>query len=117
MPGLALDARVLARAYDYLRATRPFCRWLLPESDALVFHVARSRHWQGQCYAIGARYGIDISEALVGQSPTLLAVMAHEMVHLAQKVARTETKAAHNAEFRRLAAQVCRAHGFDHKIF
>ena len=115
--GLALDTCVLERAYDYLRATKPFCRWRLPASDALIFNVAKARDWQGQCYALGDRYGIDISEALVGESATLLAVMAHEMVHLAQKIAKTETKAAHNAEFRRLAAQVCRVHSFDLKTF
>src|SRR5437868_467430 len=117
MNGLVLDASALARIYDYLRATQPFSRWRLPEPELVNFKVARSRVWQGQCYAQRGRYGIDISTALVGHSATLLTVMAHEMVHLAQKVAKTESNGGHNAEFQRLAAQVCRIHGFDHRTF
>src|SRR5262249_2000370 len=117
MHGLALEGRVLSAAYAYLRATHPFCRWRLPEPHEVKFHVARSKSWQGQCYVQGDRYGVDISSALVGQSVTLIAVMAHEMVHLAQKIAGTESRGSHNAEFCRRAAKVCRVHGFDPRTF
>lgn len=43
--------------------------------------------------------------------------MAHEMIHLHQHLRKTETRAQHNAEFKRLAAQVCAQHIFDPKSF
>jgi hypothetical protein len=118
MSGPALDERVLANAYEFLRATEPFCRWRLPAASAVTFKVARSRDWYGQCFAAKVGYAIDISAALVGHTNTLLSVMAHEMIHLRQMIARSETRgAAHNAQFHRLAARVCKVHGFDLKAF
>ncbi len=100
MSGLALDEAVLARAFDYLRSTEPFRRWGLPEASAIRFKVARSRLWYGQCFHDGKAYGVDISAALVSHSNTLLSVMAHEMIHLRQMVAGTQTRgASHNKEF------------------
>jgi hypothetical protein len=47
-----------------------------------------------------------------------MAVMAHEMVHLHQRDVCMETPGAqHNAAFNKLAAKVCRLHGFDPKLF
>lgn len=44
--------------------------------------------------------------------------MAHEMVHVKQRVARTETNGVeHNAEFRRLGKRVCARYGWDFKQF
>jgi hypothetical protein len=43
--------------------------------------------------------------------------MAHEMIHLHQRVTGMENSAQHNAAFRKLAAHVCRLHGFDPKAF
>jgi SprT-like family protein len=45
----------------------------------------------------------------------LLAAMAHEMCHLRQEM--TGDRGHHTAAFRRMAARVCRAHGFDLKTF
>ena len=40
--------------------------------------------------------------------------MAHEMIHMRQRLTKTETKGAeHNAEFHQLAKLVCRRLGFD----
>lgn len=58
---------------------------------------------------------IRVSEAKNGHTATLLATMAHEMCHLRQ--ARVGDRGLHSVGFRRMAARVCRAHGFDLKTF
>jgi hypothetical protein len=58
---------------------------------------------------------IRVSEAKNGHSATLLATMAHEMCHLRQEL--TGDRGHHTAGFKRMAARVCRAHGFDPKTF
>jgi phage terminase large subunit len=54
-------------------------------------------------------------EARNGFSATLLATMAHEMCHLRQEL--TGDRGHHTVAFKRMAARVCRAHGFDLKTF
>jgi hypothetical protein len=45
-------------------------------------------------------------------------VMAHEIIHLHQALVGMESPCAeHNAAFNKLAAQVCKTHGFDPKSF
>ena len=46
---------------------------------------------------------------------TLLATLAHEMCYLRQEM--IGDRGHHTAAFRRMAARVCRAHGFDIKTF
>jgi phage terminase large subunit len=58
---------------------------------------------------------IRVSEAKNGFTSTLLATMAHEMCHLRQQ--RLGDRGHHSASFKRMAARVCRAHGFDLKTF
>ena len=58
---------------------------------------------------------IRVSEAKNGFTVTLLASVAHEMCHLRQE--RIGDRSHHGAKFKRMAAQVCRAHGFDLKTF
>jgi hypothetical protein len=58
---------------------------------------------------------IRVSEACNGYTVTLLASIAHEMCHLFQE--RLGDRGHHNARFKRMAAAVCRAHGFDIKTF
>jgi hypothetical protein len=117
---LALTLDVLGSGYDFLRTTKPFSRWRLPPSEEIIFHVAKSPNWFGQAYQYknDGTYGIEISARLVSQTSTFLAVLGHEMIHVRQMIAGTATKnTAHNAEFHRLAAQVCRHHGLDLKAF
>jgi acyl-CoA reductase-like NAD-dependent aldehyde dehydrogenase len=45
----------------------------------------------------------------------LMAAMAHEMCHLRQQ--QLGDRGHHSASFKRMAARVCRAHGFDLKTF
>lgn len=117
---LRLTTENLPAAYEYLRACEPFRRLGLPEADAVAFRVSghkdRYGHMRGDVRSPGAE--IAISEACVGSSAKLIETMAHEMVHLYQHIARTETSGTqHNADFKRLARAVCREHLFDLKAF
>ena len=112
---LRLTPDMLAAGYDFLRTTAPFLRWRLPESDELGFHVVRDM-------ALSADFGVEqgipfirVSEANNGLAATLLATLAHEMIHLRQYL--TGDREHHGPRFKRMAARVCAVHGFDPKTF
>jgi hypothetical protein len=115
---LRLTSEMLACAYDLLRTAEPFDGWNLPESDDIVFYVVRDRTRCG--FYRRDRYGrhsIAISINCVGYMPTLVAIMAHEMVHLHLALTRMEGRSDHGAVFQHFAARVCAVHGFDPKLF
>lgn len=113
---MTLTPEGCAALYDALRAHPPFSRWALPESDEIEFHVTRDKRCFGM-YHYGDDHAITVSEAVVGHWSTLSETMAHEMIHLFQSINNSQTKAEHNTEFRKLAAEVCREFGFDLKAF
>jgi len=95
--------------------TEPFRRWKLPPSDELGFHVLRQT---GLSADFGVEDGIPfirVSEMSNGHSNTVLASLAHEMIHLRQYL--TGDRKMHGPRFKRMAARVCVAHGFDPRIF
>lgn len=115
---LPLSPDILRAAYDYLCATPPYRSWNLPDGEEVVFRVAKSTSHQGWYGREGGKHVICVSSAKIGRTISLIEVMAHEMVHLYQGDSRMETPGAeHNAAFRKLAARVCHAHGFDPKLF
>lgn len=115
---LRLTPEALRAAYEFLRGMPPFNRWRLPAPDYISFEVTSSTIDHGIYHAPkDGPHRIKISGAVNGHTATLLMTMAHEMVHLYQQVSGTATRAQHNAQFKRLAAQVCRHHGFDPKAF
>ena len=106
---------MLAAGYDFLRTTQPFRGWRLPDSDALGFHVVRKSQLSAD---FGVEQGmpfIRVSDVHNGHTVTLLATLAHEMIHLRQYL--TGDREHHGPRFRKMAARACRAHGFDPKIF
>ena len=112
---LRLAPEMLAAAYDFLRTTEPFKNWRLPESDDVGFSVVRDR---ARYADFGLEKGVPVirvSEARNGHAATLLATLAHEMCHLRQEM--IGDRGHHSAAFRKMAARVCRAHGFDIKTF
>ena len=120
MTHLPLTPEVLAAAYDYLAACEPFNRWNLPDSDDITFRVVKSRKMFAQ-YVWDGTHTIEVSSGTVGHTMTLLESMGHEMVHVHLRQTGMESKSSnpnvHNLPFRKLAAQVCRVHGFDLKAF
>ena len=111
---LTITRAMLVAAYELLRTTPPFRGWNLPDAGAVEFAVLRDRTTYGDCDGETIR----VSSSCHGHLRTLLATVAHEMIHLHQMRNRLETSnTEHNADFRRRAARVCRLHGFDPKIF
>lgn len=112
---LRLTPDMLATGYDFLRTTEPFRRWRLPESDELGFHVVRDAAMSADFGVRGGMPCIRVSEVNNGHTVTLLATLAHEIVHLRQHL--TGDREHHGPRFQRMAARVCAVHGFDPKIF
>jgi hypothetical protein len=118
---LHLTPDCLENAYEYLRTTPPFRGMTLPHADDLVFRVmgARDRfgHFRGRFKSVPDFNEIGVSIRAVNSTDLLMATMAHEMIHLYQHENGSATRSAHNAEFERIAARVCRIHGFDRETF
>jgi hypothetical protein len=118
---LHLTPDALENAYEYLRATLPFRRMDLPHADNLVFRVmgARDRfgHFKGRIKDNTDLNEIGMSQRAVHSTEILMATMAHEMIHLYQHEKGGCTRGVHNAQFKRIAARVCRIHGFDLESF
>jgi hypothetical protein len=116
---LPLNAEMVERAYRYLCCTPPFHRWRMP-SD-VKFRVKKLQRDYASYQWDGARHVITISASAVGHSETLLQKLSHEMIHMRLEETGRESRRGgqdtHNAEFRRMAAIVCRHHGFDPKAF
>lgn len=115
---LRLTPEIVRAAYDLLALTLPFSRWKLPPSDAVKFRISKSKDKRG-LYQFGSNgHTIIISEASNGHMSSMIATMAHEMIHLHQMHNRTPGRQSdHGEEFLRLSAQVCKIHGFDPKLF
>lgn len=110
---LPLTPGHLAAVYDMLRAFPPFCRWNLPPAATIKFRVLKTKAFQAQWWIEGDRHHIDVSKAAHVRLETVVATMAHEMIHVRQRMHKTETKAEHNANFHRQAKRVCDLLGFD----
>jgi hypothetical protein len=117
---LHLTPEMLENAYEFLRTTLPFRRMNLPHADNLVFRVmgARDRfgHFKGRIKDNVDLNEIGVSQHIVHSTDMLMATMAHEMIHLYQHE-KGGTRGLHNAQFKRIAARVCRVHGFDLESF
>jgi len=118
---LTLTPEVLASAYGYLIATTPFSAWNLPDPEDVRFKVSKSRKAFAQYIWDGDSHAIEVSASLVGHTETLMATMAHEIIHLHLRLTGMESRSrdpnVHNAAFRKLAAIACKVHGFDPKSF
>jgi len=120
---LHLTPEMLVAAYELLRTTPPFKRWKLPEADDIEFHVTSDNSASGQyTYARTVKtvlwHRIEISNVFNKTLSQVLETMAHEMCHLRQRSSDRCTRSlTHGPKFKRLAAQVCRRHGFDEAAF
>jgi hypothetical protein len=118
-----LTPAILEAAYNYLRATPPFKNWKLPDSDAVEFRVIATRRNRKTKQILYGDYDhadppvIRISSSAHKKLNGALETMAHEMVHMFQRTTDQKNSAMHGPKFRRLAAQVCKQHGFNLKDF
>jgi hypothetical protein len=115
-----LTPEVLERAYELLRETPPFKGWRLPESDDVEFHATHVKAERSADFYHSYDRGKPRGKWVIRIDPrgcqllgTLLAMLAHEMVHLYQAMKGDRLDVEHGAAFKRLAKQVCAKHGFD----
>lgn len=114
-----LTPDMLERAYELLRASPPFRGWNLPHGEQVGFHVVGGSNVFG-CTVYDTdtkRFDIKISAKKHTQLPTLLPTMAHEMCHMREWQLKVRADVHHGAVFEKLAAYVCRRHGFDRGQF
>lgn len=119
-----LTPGILEAAYEYLRATPPFKKWKLPEAAGVEFHVIATEpdgEMIDEAYCFPRRVPPMIQASCTAHNDFghLLATMAHEMVHLKQYAGAIKSRmpVEHGPKFKKLAAQVCKAHGFDPNTF
>lgn len=117
---LTLTPDLCRAAYDALNLTKPFCDWNLPHGEDVTFKVLRTPLF----YADHSKEPrkpkstIRISSAKVSTWHRLIAVLAHEMVHLYLDHNQLNTRRHHGKAFQKSAAAVCRHHrDFDAKDF
>lgn len=114
---LIFSSETLRSAYNYFNETPPFNKWNLPDGDDVEFKVTRERGTYGWHTFDGKKHVIAVSSASVSHTMTLLSTMAHEMVHVHERSNGACGVAGHGKAFKRWAAQVAKAHGFDPKGF
>ena len=115
-----MTPNMLVAAYEFLCLMPPFSRWHLPVSDEVEFHVMRQYDREGDYEGPPSRKNhlIRCSSRWIGHTDNLLRVMAHEMIHLHQRLRKSDTpNTNHNREFVRLADQVATTHGWDPRLF
>ena len=110
---------MLAAAYEYLRISRPFKGWKLPDGDEIEFCVTRHRDRSGDQsqHITQKHFIIRVSAYCIETTTDVMCVTAHEVVHMYQDIRKTPRRQMHNAEFKRLWKQVCAVHGFGEKEF
>jgi hypothetical protein len=117
---LPLTPETLAACYDYLRTTPPFHKWRLPPAQVVGFKVARTRTMFGSYQWDGDKHVITASTGKIGQTMTLMRLVAHEMTHMHLEILGVDRRGGpntHSARFRKIAERICRVHGFDPKEF
>ena len=108
-----LTPHLLESTYDFLRSTKPFSGWGLPEADEVEFHITRHYDQMADCgISDDGNHCIRVSERRVAHTLTLVVTMAHEMVHLYLDLI-GDRGADHGVEFRKKWKCVCSHHGFD----
>lgn len=121
---LTLTPAVLEAAYNFLKATKPYSGWKMPDSSEIEFWVGRRRGEFGCYVSNGNKYPyhrIHVSAHMVKATHPLIATMAHEMVHVRDQILdpswpHTDDD-GHGPKFQKMADMVCRIHGFDRSTF
>ncbi len=116
---------MMEAAYTFLRETRPFKAWKLPDADDVEFQVKSFGHVGDYQWRFAGnpeisenwQHRIRVNPARHPHWTELLRTMAHEMIHLHQRrsaaVAHKRQTATHGKFFQNTAKEVCRLHGWD----
>lgn len=116
--------QLVEQVYDLLRATPPFTRWRLPDPDAVEFHaVSIAGGAQAEHYVL-ADMEKKIEHHVLRVNPkrhhtlhALQMTVAHEMCHMREYQLGNRRRGCHGRVFHKLAAQVCKHHGYDRGQF
>lgn len=105
----------VAAVYAMLREWPPYSSWNLPAAEEVAFHVAKTHRWHAAWWIDAkGKHHVEVSEKKHSHLNSLIASVAHEMIHVRQRISRTETpNTEHNAAFHRVAKRVCNRLGFD----
>lgn len=112
-----LNAFQVRAAYDFMRTMPPFCNYKLPKGDEIEFRIVNSHRMHGWHKRVNGKDIFAISHNCIGHVNSLVFYVSHEMIHLLQAERGTCNKSAHNAEFHKIAKEVCRLNGFDYLVF
>lgn len=102
-------ATTLPAMYELIRTIIPEFK-KLPDADEIEFRIIKAAHF-GDCDGEMIR----ISSMTNGHLLTLAATMAHEQIHIWQRI--KGVPIGHGPEFKRMAKRVCARCGFDLKAF
>lgn len=112
---IKLTTEMMAHCYDMLAATPIMGKWNLPPSEDIKFKLIKKTDRFAHHTVIGGVHHIAVSIKFVGTFQTLIATMAHEMIHVHQDQAglpRNDGKG-----FQKIADRVCKELEFDRLIF
>lgn len=119
-----LTPLLIVSMYRMLRDCPPFTSWRLPDADDIEFRTSRRKDAAGEHIektppTRGAKYTIMVSTEKNGHLDTILQTLAHEMIHLAQAVAKVPRRyeAHDNQDFVTRARKVCAVMGWDRRAF
>lgn len=109
--------KVLKSSYFHLRELKPFNRWYLPEASEVSFGILTGT--DHAVYMLDRKHRIEVNADTHTTHEQILMSVAHEMIHLRQnELGRLPvTRNPHNADFRRMARQICHEFGWDVQIF
>lgn len=114
---IALNAEMLAHAYDYLICQKPFSLWNLPPSEDIKFSVSKQKDRFAHHQMIGGVHHIVFSSRFVGRHELLISTMAHELIHVHQEHSCINSRNPHGKAFQRFADRICKIHEFDRLNF
>lgn len=113
-----LDFYYMGRSYEFLRRQGPLADLKMPATWP-HFLVTRTRKHRGAAtyFSETKRSEIELSRASIDDAGEALAMMAHEMLHLAQSLAEKDGSDHHGPWFMKHARRLCRFYGWSEDQF
>lgn len=111
-----ITPETMEAVYRLLCTTLPFRRWNLPHPDELGFRVSAHRDRHAHYRNEKGVKEICVSQVHAEGLDKLTQDVGHEMVHLRLDEV-GDSRVHHGPKFQRLAAIVCRRHGWDLQSF
>jgi hypothetical protein len=118
---LHITPEIVENAYELLKLTPPFRGWKLPPADDVVFSAVPIKGARGGCqgehWFDGKSHHIRINPKRHSALSSMLATLAHEMIHMREAQLALRNDVFHGRMFQEMADRVCKAHTFDRGQF